>query len=127
MIRRCTDSNHAMFYCYGGDGITVHADWLGPGGFERFLVHVGERPTKKHTLARTDPTKGYEPGNVKWKTRNHVDGREHHVRTAIGPDGLEHSLSLAAWAKKLKIDYRSLCKRMQRHPGDVSIFLRGRR
>jgi hypothetical protein len=114
MMNRCHNPNHDMYYAYGERGITVADEWRGRGGFERFLEHVGKRPSRKHTLDRIDPSKGYEPGNVRWKTKNFVDGRSHHTRTAIGPDGLEHELSLGAWADMLGLEYRSLCRRLQR-------------
>lgn len=114
MMNRCHDPKHDMYYAYGERGIVVCDEWRGKGGFQRFLDHVGKRPSRKHTLDRIDPKRGYEPGNVRWKVKNTVDGRSHHERTAIGPDGLEHTLSLSAWADLLGITYRSLSRRMQR-------------
>jgi hypothetical protein len=114
MINRCTNEKHDMYYSYGARGIGVTPEWLGAGGFAAFLLHVGKRPTRKHTLDRINPALGYQPGNVRWKTRNTVDGRSHREHTAIGPDGLEHTRSLGEWADELRISYRSLSKRMQR-------------
>jgi hypothetical protein len=50
-------------------GVTVHADWQPGGdgmGYQRFLAHVGPRPSPAHSLDRIDNEKGYEPGNVRW-------------------------------------------------------------
>lgn len=33
-----------------------------------FLKEVGRRPSKRHSLDRIDPSKGYVPGNVRWQT-----------------------------------------------------------
>lgn len=53
-------------------GITVAAEWLPGGddlGFERFLAHVGLKPSPAHSLDRIDNDRGYEPGNVRWATQ----------------------------------------------------------
>lgn len=67
MIGRCSDKNSPR---YGGRGIKVCDEWLGPEGFVRFLDHVGPRPSVAHTIDRFPDTDGnYEPGNVRWATR----------------------------------------------------------
>lgn len=131
-MNRCHNPNHDMFYNYGERGIVVAEEWRGKGGFQRFLDHVGKRPSRKHTLDRIDPKRGYEPSNVRWKAKNTVDGRSHHERTAIGPDGLEHTLSLGEWADLLGLIYRSLCRRLQRAAAKgpeavAAVFSRGAR
>jgi len=50
---------------YGGRGLTMAPEWVGPGGFEKFFAHIGPRP-EGHTLDRIDNDKGYVPGNVRW-------------------------------------------------------------
>ncbi len=67
MIERCTREAHPRYPHYGGRGIMVHADWIGRGGFARFLEHVGERP-EGMTLDRKNVNGHYEPGNVRWAT-----------------------------------------------------------
>lgn len=37
-------------------------------GFDKFLEHVGNAPSLKHTLDRIDVDGNYEPGNVRWAT-----------------------------------------------------------
>lgn len=70
MIQRCTNPKHKSYEDYGGRGIRVYFDWVGPGGFETFLREVGKRPSRNHSLDRIDPDKGYENGNVRWSTRS---------------------------------------------------------
>jgi len=41
-------------------------EWLGEGGFERFLAHIGTRPGPDLSIDRIDNSKGYWPGNVRW-------------------------------------------------------------
>jgi hypothetical protein len=67
MIQRCTNPKHPAYAYYGGRGLTVCAEWLGPGGYQAFVAHIGEAP-EGHWLDRIDNDKGYEPGNVRWAT-----------------------------------------------------------
>lgn len=66
MVSRCTNYNDASFCKYGEVGIFVADEWLGRGGFVRFLEHIGPRPSWQHSIDRIDGRKGYEPGNVRW-------------------------------------------------------------
>lgn len=67
MIQRCTNPRHVSYPRYGGIGVTVCNEWL--RSFESFFRHVGPRPSDGHSIDRKDSTKGYEPGNVRWATR----------------------------------------------------------
>src|SRR5581483_2074162 len=67
MIRRCYDPRHDAFRYYGAEGITVCESWR--RSFEQFLQDVGPRPDGM-TLDRVDPSRGYEPGNVRWATHS---------------------------------------------------------
>jgi hypothetical protein len=69
MIARCTNPSGPAFAHYGGRGITVAPEWIGPGGFERFYAHVGPKPSPKHSIDRIDNDGGYRPGNVRWATQ----------------------------------------------------------
>jgi hypothetical protein len=70
MIGRCHNPNADHFGFYGGRGIIVCDEWRGPAGFERFAACIGPRPSPKHTVDRIDNSRGYEPGNVRWATKN---------------------------------------------------------
>lgn len=69
---RCEDPRHEAYKHYGGRGIKVCFEWnkINPDGkgFERFLEHVGKRPSMAHSIDRIDNDKGYQPGNVRWAT-----------------------------------------------------------
>lgn len=69
MVSRCRGVNDSMYPTYGGAGITVVDEWVGVGGFERFVAHIGERPSRDFSVDRIDNSRGYEPGNVRWATR----------------------------------------------------------
>jgi hypothetical protein len=66
MKARCLNPQSRDYGYYGGRGITVYPAWL---DFNVFLSDVGRRPTPAHTLDRIDGDGGYEPGNVRWATR----------------------------------------------------------
>lgn len=68
MRTRClpTAKGHATYYDLG---VRVCEEWLDREcGFDRFLAHVGNKPTPGHSLDRIDCAKGYFPGNVRWST-----------------------------------------------------------
>jgi hypothetical protein len=67
MKRRCFRSWSAKWERYGGRGITVCADWLGPNGFRNFIESMGPRPTGT-SLDRINNDGNYEPGNCRWAT-----------------------------------------------------------
>lgn len=69
MRARCYTRKDIGYHRYGGRGIRVCDEWLGPGGFEQFYSDVGPRPSSDHSLGRIDNNKNYGPGNVRWETR----------------------------------------------------------
>lgn len=69
MRARCSSPTHPAWDNYGGRGIRVAPEWDAlDGGFERFVAHVGRRPSDQHELDRIDNDGHYEPGNVRWAT-----------------------------------------------------------
>jgi len=68
MQKRCYNPKFRGFKYYGERGVKVADVWMGRGGYERFLEHVGRKPTAKHSLDRIDTYGDYTPGNVRWAT-----------------------------------------------------------
>jgi hypothetical protein len=50
---------------YKDKNLEFHEPW---NDFSVFMKEVGPRPSKKHSLDRINPDKGYVPGNVRWQT-----------------------------------------------------------
>ena len=68
MKQRCSNGNHVAYIHYGGRGIKVCERWLGVDGFSNFVQDVGDKPDGC-SLDRKDNDGNYEPGNVRWATR----------------------------------------------------------
>ncbi len=108
---RCLNPNHPNWNNYGGRGIALYPAWTSRGGFAAFYAYVGPRPSVKHTIERTDNSKGYEPGNVEWATmkRQMSNTRQTHW---IEIDGVRKTLR--DWARDNDIHETTVIHRMQR-------------
>lgn len=79
MCSRCLWKGSSRWKWYGGQGVRVHDVWVGPGGFDRFLADMGERP-EGMTLDRIDPFGNYEPSNCRWATwEQQADNKRSHA------------------------------------------------
>ncbi len=70
MLVRTTDPRHISYKHYGLRGIKVCPEWSDPiTGFDKFLQHIGPRPSERHSVDRyPDPDGDYKEGNVRWAT-----------------------------------------------------------
>lgn len=94
MNQRCHNTKNKDYPKYGGRGIEVCPMWR--DSFEAFYMSLGPKPTPDHTIERIDYNKGYEPGNVKWATRQEqVLNKGDNVNLTI--DGVTQTVS--QWAE----------------------------
>jgi len=68
MKARCNNPNCRGYKWYGARGIKVCDRWN--KSFDAFLEDMGRAPSPDHSLDRTDNDGNYEPGNVRWATRD---------------------------------------------------------
>jgi hypothetical protein len=111
MIWRCHCPTNGSYQAYGAKGIVVAKEWRGRGGFERFLAHVGSKPSLKHTLDRRDGTRGYEPGNVRWATPYEQNINRDVTRTLTIGDVTKPVIE---WARERDLEYATVLARLDR-------------
>lgn len=111
MIKRCYNKKSTRYCDWGGRGIRVFAEWLGPGGFERWLAHIGPRPSKKHSQERKHNDKDYEPGNVYWATDEEQCNNRRSSRF-ITHNG--ETKTLMQWSRATGIGYGTISQRLKK-------------
>ena len=110
ILQRCFNKKLKQYKDYGGRGVTVAPEWVGKGGFDRFLAHVGPRPSPRHSLDRFPDNDGnYEPGNVRWATSKEQT-RNQRSNNRIEWNG--KSMILSDWAKELRMTRTTLSYRI---------------
>ena len=94
MKRRCNSPQDKGYKYYGGRGITVCDEWM--KSFPAFFKHIGHKPSSLHSIDRINNNGNYEPGNVRWATRQEQNNntRHNHLVT-VG----EITLNVSQWAK----------------------------
>ncbi len=113
MKSRCLNPKNRGYKSYGGRGITVAPEWI--ESFEAFIAHIGMPPEdgQVYSIDRIDTLRGYEPGNVRWATKETQanNTRSNNFITAFGK-----TQTRAQWAKETGISADTI-KRRQKLPG----------
>lgn len=66
MRGRCADTLNKDYADYGGRGISVDPEWA--ESFEAFYRDMGDKPSRRHSLERSDVDGNYEKANCVWAT-----------------------------------------------------------
>ena len=85
MRDRCRLPTHQSWKNYGARGITVCPRW--ENSFEAFWEDVQDGYQTGLDFDRIDNSKGYEPGNVRWTTRQMNTRHTRHNRVIDTPKG----------------------------------------
>ena len=108
MLNRCTLPTHKEFANYGGRGIKVCDRWL---VFDNFLTDMGPRPSKNHTIERSNNNGDYEPSNCKWALQ--VE-QNRNMRTNVWIEIGGRKQVLADWLKELNVHTQTYYARRRR-------------
>ena len=114
MHSRCYNTRSQKYHNYGGRGISVCKEWQ--DSFRVFYLHVGDPPTKKHSIDRKDVNGNYEPGNVKWSTQKQ---QTRNMRKSRYVELFGVIQCVSAWEIDLDLPKDSLGKKVRNgvHPG----------
>jgi len=107
--QRCTNRGAHNFKFYGGRGIRVCDRWR--RSFKAFLADVGTRPGPGYSLDRIDNARGYEPGNVAWRSMKEQSRNTRRNRVI---EFRGERMCVAAWAERIGMPQIALLKRLRR-------------
>ena len=122
MLNRCSLSKLPEYRYYGARGIRVCERWSGAGGFERFLLDMGARPSPVHSIDRIDSDGHYEPGNCRWATAKE-QARNTSGNVCISFEG--RTLTAVEWAEETGILYETILHRWARGCAPWEVLFQG--
>lgn len=117
MIQRCTNKNREYYPYYGGRNISVCHRWE---KFENFLLDMGKCPKGK-TLDRIDSNKDYSVKNCRWATRQQQANNRRSNKWVTYDS---KTLTVAQWARELKLNENTLYGRLRRGIAPPKLFER---
>ncbi len=89
MKKRCNNPCPKDAPYYRNRGITICDEWKKSP--EAFMAYMGPRPSPQHSIDRIDNNGNYEPGNVRWATREQ-NRRNNRFKNVIEYGGKEWRL-----------------------------------
>lgn len=111
-IARCHRETDPSYADYGARGIYVFDDWRHRDlGFDRFLAHVGPKPSSDLWLDRLNNDAGYIPGNVAWRTVSQQNKNKRSWAVVISIVGV--SKSLKKWSDLSGVDPTTIRSRIK--------------
>lgn len=120
MNSRCHNPKSISYKNYGGCGIRVCDEWIGRGGFKRFISDIGHRPVGNYTIERLDNKGNYEPGNCVWATTKQ-QSRNTSRNRVLEFNGKKQCL--ADWALELGMSVPTLFNRIVYRKWPIEVAL----
>ena len=97
---RCFDPKDKDYKNYGARGISMHLAWV--NDFVAFYAYVGPKPSRDHSIERSNNDAGYVPGNISWQTRK-VQANNNRGNHLVTLDGV--TKTLAIWCEIYNVNY----------------------
>lgn len=110
MVKRCTNRKAKTWKDYGGAGISVCSRWR--NSYADFLIDMGRRPSKQHSLDRIDVSGNYEPSNCRWSDPVEQANNTSRTRRVLY-NGEVRPMALVC--RELGINYNHILTRLYRH------------
>jgi hypothetical protein len=111
IISRCYNPDNIGYKHYGGRGITVSPEWLGPGGYENFLRHMGRKQPGKGSVERLNNELGYGPDNCVWADRITQANNKRSNRRIVF---MGEEMTFAQASRKSDVSYATAFNRVKR-------------
>lgn len=106
MKARCLNKNAISYHRYGGRGISICARW--ESSFDNFLLDMGSRPSRHHSIDRVDNDGDYTPENCRWASHaEQANNKRNNVQVVIG--GI--TKTIAQWAAEKGVKPATLYRR----------------
>lgn len=111
MKQRCFNSKISQWDSYGGRGITVFEPWI--RDFPAFLSYIGPMPGAGYTVDRLNENGNYEPGNIRWATKQQQGEENKRILIPVTVEGVDYP-SISAASRSLGVNIQSVYRRIWR-------------
>lgn len=119
MKQRCSNPKQISYSRYGGIGISVCDKWK--DSFLSFYNDMGPRPTRQHSIERTNNSLGYFPENCYWATPiEQANNTKSNFRITVNGE----TKTVSEWAKHSSVPSYVIRARIHNHkwPHKKAIF-----
>lgn len=96
---RCYSTKDPAYERYGMRGILMSDEWYNSA--EQFLLDMGKKPSKNHSIDRIDNSKGYSKENCRWSTYKE---QANNTRKNVWITFEGKTYTQSKWAEILNID-----------------------
>lgn len=114
MRSRCNNPKNNRYHSHGGRGIVVCERWQ--NSFENFLADMGNKPSSRHSLDRTDNSGNYCAENCRWASPK-VQSRNTRRNRSLTYNG--RTMLLAEWSDELGMKRTTITQRIDAYGWSV--------